>query len=353
MAAVAQTKMNLNPAANASMAFSNTMSDLYNSTAEQLEINSTVTAENLQVALDSMGTGTPEWNEILPGATTFNVNAGKGKIKIECQTVDGYELKVLVRDHGTATISQPSMGFAEVSYDVDEVTAVLVYLWPTGSSSPAPKRAPAARKDVPRAIIRSITIAPEIDVVAKEDPDNAGVYYSTFFDSEKKYQLPAGTEAYVATISGEDMNLTKVADGGQVIPANQAFILKSTSAAVSLSITDAAPVTVSATNHLHGTDTEMAAPENCYVLSGKSDDNTVTGVGFYKYTGTLAAHKAYITVSGGVAHAPRKLRFVFNKENTATGVDQVSSDQVQSTKFIRNGQLIIRHNGREYNVLGF
>ena len=160
---VSHCVMDLNPEGNASMSFSSTVLDQYNTTRQQLEIQSVVSAENLQVALDSMATGKKEWNDLLPGATTFNVNAGKGTIKIECQTVDGYELKVLVRDHGTATISQPSMGIAEVNYEVDEVTAVLVYLWPTGGSNPAPQhRAPAAKKDAaPNAIIKSITIVPD------------------------------------------------------------------------------------------------------------------------------------------------------------------------------------------------
>lgn len=160
---VSHCVMDLNPEGNASMSFSSTVLDQYNTTKQQLEIQSVVSAENLQVALDSMATGKKEWNDLLPGATTFNVDAGKGTIKIECQTVDGYELKVLVRDHGTATISQPSMGIAEVNYEVDEVTAVLVYLWPTGGSNPAPQhRAPAASKNAaPNAIIKSITIVPD------------------------------------------------------------------------------------------------------------------------------------------------------------------------------------------------
>ena len=29
------------------------------------------------------------------------------------------------------------------------------------------------------------------DITANEDPENTGVYYSTFFDSENKYALPA------------------------------------------------------------------------------------------------------------------------------------------------------------------
>ena len=168
-----QTTMNLNPQDNASMSFSSTGNDTYNSSEQQLEIQSVVTAENLQLALDSMATGKKEWNDLLPGATTFNLNAGKGKIRIQCETIDGYELKVLIRDHGTVTVSQPSMGFAEVNYDVDQVTAVLIYLAQTGGASPAPKRAPQATKDAPSAIIRSIQVNPDgADVPTAIDETN-------------------------------------------------------------------------------------------------------------------------------------------------------------------------------------
>ena len=160
----AETQMNLNPESNTSISFATTESgDSYNSTEGQLEISSVVTAANLQLALDSMATGKKEWNDLLPGATTFNVKAGSGKIKIQCQTVEGYELKVLIRNGGTATITQPTIGVAEVNYNVSEVSAVLIYLWPTSGSNPAPaRRAPKAKnEDTPNAIIKSIQVVPD------------------------------------------------------------------------------------------------------------------------------------------------------------------------------------------------
>ena len=38
--------------------------------------------------------------------------------------------------------------------------------------------------------------------------------------------LPAGVEAYVADLSGSDLVLTRIAVAGQVIPADEAVILK-------------------------------------------------------------------------------------------------------------------------------
>ena len=161
--------------------------------------------------------------------------------------------------------------------------------------------------------------------------------------------MPAGVEAYVATISGTDLNLTKIAEAGQVIPANVAVILKATVTSFSLTPSDAAPVTVSATNCLLGTD---VATDNFYVISGHSSDNSVQGVGFYQYSGTLIAHKAYTIYSGG-SGAPKRMRFIFEDEQQATGVDEISQEQkANSQKLIENGQVIIIKNGVKYNAQG-
>ena len=347
----ASAQMNMNPATNANMSFSNTENDSYNSIEKQLEIQSVVDPVALQLAIDSMAAGTKDWNDLLPGATTFNVEPGKGKLNIQCETTAGYELKVLVRGQGTVSVSQPSMGIATVEYDVDEVTTVLIYLAATSGGSSAPKRVQAAKKAEPKAIIKAISVIPMVEVTAKPDPDNEDVYYSTFYDSEKKYQLPAGTEAYVAELNTNELLMTKIAENGQVIPAGNAVILKSEAASVDLIATDDAPVSFSATNHLHGVDSETDAPANCYVLSGHSTDNSVTGVGFYEFTGTIPAHKAYLTISGGAAYAPKKLRFVFNNEQQATGIDN-AADGIMSEKRIENGQLVIIKNGVRYNAQG-
>ena len=192
----------------------------------------------------------------------------------------------------------------------------------------------------------------DYDITANEDPQHAGVYYSTFYHSAVAYELPAGVEAYVAELSGDALIMTKIAEGGQVIPMDNAVILKANSGSITLTPSDDTPVTFTTTNNLHGVDAPSAAPANCYVLSGHSSDNSVIGVGFYQYTGTLKAHRAYAVISGGAAYAPKKLRFVFNNENTATGVENVQSDNVQSTKVLRNGQLIIIRGDKEYNAQG-
>lgn len=189
-------------------------------------------------------------------------------------------------------------------------------------------------------------------LTANQDPNRTNDYYSTFYHSAIQYSLPEGTQAYIATLDGDALNLTKIAEAGQVLPADNAVILKASGSSITLTPSDAAPVTFDATNNLLGVDAATAAPSNCYVLSGHSSDNSVQGVGFYQFSGTLAAHKAYVVIGGGGSMAPKRLRFVFNNENTATGVENVQSDNVQSTKVIENGVLYIEKNGVRYNAQG-
>jgi hypothetical protein len=337
------------PGANSELIFQTTANDKVND--GKLEISTTLNPSQVETFIDRNAAGTQAWLDNLQGALTLNLPAGQGTLSIECYADPGVEFKLKIRGKAAVTIAQTSMGTAEVNFDLEEPTAVIIYLTGAGGYSPAPKRAPAAKAESAKGYIQSISIAPRADIAAKQDPDHAGVYYSTFFDSSRKFTLPAGTEAYVATISGEDMIMNKVVNGGEVLPANTPVILKSNVASLSLTPTDDAAVTISAENALHGVDEATAAPANCYVLSGHSTDNSVTGVGFYEFTGTIPAHKAYLTISGGAAYAPKKLRFVFNNEQQATGIDN-AADGIMSEKRIENGQLVIIKNGVRYNAQG-
>lgn len=116
--------------------------------------------------------------------------------------------------------------------------------------------------------------------------------WATYYKSNVNRVADANTTVYIATVAGDKLTLTAVADKN--IKAGQAVILKSTAATITLtSTTDEATADFSA-NELIGTDVAMAAPANTYVLG-----NGTSGVGFYKYTGTLEANKAYITIAAG------------------------------------------------------
>ena len=201
----------------------------------------------------------------------------------------------------------------------------------------------------------SVTINPAPDphfyVTAKEDPNHAGDFYSTFYHGTNQYELPNdGTEAYVATLSGDVLLLTKIAEGAEVLPNHTAVILKATSSSIALTPSDATPVTVTATNNLQGVDDPISVPTNCYVLSGHATDGSgVTGLGFYRYSGSqLNAHKAYVIISS--ATAPKRLPFVFD---TPTDMEPITNNQLPITnKVIIDGQLIILREGAKYNAYG-
>ena len=185
----------------------------------------------------------------------------------------------------------------------------------------------------------------DVNITPNVDPDNAGVYYSTFFDSQNSYLLPAGVEAYIATISGNDLLMNKIAVAGQTIPADNAVILKSTVNPFTLTVSDATPVTFSDANSLQGTDVAIATPANCYVLNGKN------GVGFYLYNGAeLNPHKAYVIFSG--SFAPQRMRFIFQEEQNATAVDNAEAENTQTIKVVENGALYIIKDGVRYNAQG-
>ena len=182
----------------------------------------------------------------------------------------------------------------------------------------------------------------DVDITAYPDPQNAGVYYSTFYDSQVKYELPAGVEAYIATRDGANLLLSKIAEAGDVIPADNAVILKANAQQFTITPSDEDAVPVNAINDLLGSDVAIATPANCYVLAGTDDV-----VGFYRYTAAqLNAHKAYVLYSAG--NAPRRMPFIFNG---ATGIEHTNA-AVENLKRIENGQLIIIKNGVRYNAQG-
>lgn len=197
--------------------------------------------------------------------------------------------------------------------------------------------------------IRALNEVTGMTLTAHEDPDVAGDFYCTFFHSGRDFKLPAGTEAYVATVTTEALNLVKVANGGQVVPKNVAYILKANSNTIELANADAAAVAISAANDLLGKDYEDAVPAHCYVFSGHSTDNSIQGVGFYEYEGAkLGANKAYVILNTGSNPAPRRLPFVFAG---TTAIDNTNAE-FKSIKTIENGALIIEKNGVRYNAMG-
>lgn len=147
-------------------------------------------------------------------------------------------------------------------------------------------------------------------ISAKEDPKETGTYYATFYSSQWPYLVPAGVTAYTASVNGDALDMLELTDG--VIPAGEGVVLKSETGMFYLNVCDYLDDVDG--NELLGTDTAIAtAPSNCYVLSGTA----ANGVGFYPWTGELAANKAYLVSSG--SNGAASLRFDFG--NGTDGID--------------------------------
>ena len=129
---------------------------------------------------------------------------------------------------------------------------------------------------------KTFTILPGTTVSAKADPYSPGTYYTTFYDSTTSYV--ADCEVYYASAKA-DGTLTLLKAEGNIIKAGEGVVLKSSSASINLAETNQ---TASYNSLLTGSNTETTV-ENVHVLSLGEN-----GVRFYKYSGTMGAHKAYI-----------------------------------------------------------
>ncbi len=293
------------------------------------------------------------------GTSFENANwSGWNKLVVVVDNIEGcvgeyWYLKAEIRNPGyeypTSVTMSGELGIEghdphETNYVVIDLTAVPDGFDITNVDALVLQSAVTGSFTVSRIFLEKPAPLPVTDPITPyADPQDASVYYSTFYDSNFKYELPAGVEAYVADLSGANLLLTKIAEAGEVIPANNAVILKSTVTPFTLTVSDADAVTFTATNDLQGSDTQIATPANCYVLAG-----TDGVVGFYHYTAAnLNAHKAYVVYSG--SQAPGRMRFIFDQ---ATGVENIQGDNVQSTKMMENGVLYIIKNGVKYNAQG-
>ena len=111
--------------------------------------------------------------------------------------------------------------------------------------------------------------------------------------------------------------------------------------------------TAGSENGLHGTLAEEAiSGADYYVLQNNLLCPATAG------EISLAANRAYLMFSEVPDYeeaAPSPLRRVITiqqTENTATGTDQMVNDKSLNGKFIHDGQLLIIHGGKTYNVLG-
>ena len=177
------------------------------------------------------------------------------------------------------------------------------------------------------------------------------------FASAGNVQVPTGVTAYKAAYANNGGNevlvLTELTDG--IIPAGEGVLING-AASTTYGFTSAvsAPTTDMSDNDLIGTTTltdvsAQRATSDIFCLRRTELFGTTA---FCLYSGQyIPAGKAYLALPqlNGQAGAPRNIRMVFN---TATGIEDIQGTQVQSTKVIENGQLIIIRDGKRYNAQG-
>lgn len=200
----------------------------------------------------------------------------------------------------------------------------------------------------------------DIDVTASEDPNHASRYYRTFYDSETDYLMPPSVWAHAGYVSGGNFVLRPVAFDGMVLPRGTAVVLESETPTYRLvPVGNTAPL-YDGENDLVGTDVAIPRTsvgdngENVYVLGKRASvgGNLQVGMGLYKYTGTtLGAHKAYLIYNAPSGQQNAPIRFLFKHEENATGIENLQ-DNTPCTKILRDGQLIIIRDGKEYNAQG-
>lgn len=192
--------------------------------------------------------------------------------------------------------------------------------------------------------------------------DGKGItYWSTFYASNNRL-LPEGVTAYAVKSNNDGRaQLVKVADGGQVIPGGQGYLL-STVRENGFYLTPSAgeAVAAPAENLLTGSDearTFNKAGYKYYIL-GRSGEN----FGFYWQKGTNgnsvnnAAHKAFLRVS--TSSGAKFLSFTFGEETTGiNGITASDAEQNGTALYNLAGQRVAKgykglviKNGKKYLV---
>jgi hypothetical protein len=150
--------------------------------------------------------------------------------------------------------------------------------------------------------------------------------YATLY-SPVALSIPSGITVYKATENGEYLTLTAVAsEAGDVIPANQGFIIAGAEGSYSFTITTGGSV---AGNALTGTVAAISRPAGSYILATGD-----SGVGFYQDgASTIPGFKAYYQPESPVKDF---MGFFFEDDETAIENVIVNENDNENQKAIYN-----------------
>ena len=143
--------------------FSTSTTDTYNEETGQLEITTTLTETQVETAMETLVPGSSEWMSALPGSLIFDIPAGEGKVRVLCAIVPGYSLEVKLEGKAAVSITQSSLGWAEVTYNVAAPLHVVIYLRASNPASAPARIAKDTKDDDPTvgAYIQAVKIAPK------------------------------------------------------------------------------------------------------------------------------------------------------------------------------------------------
>lgn len=186
-------------------------------------------------------------------------------------------------------------------------------------------------------------------------------YWSTFYASNNRL-LPEGVTAYAVKSNNDGRaQLVKVAEGGQVIPGRQGYLLSTANEnGFCLTPSDGEAVAAPVANLLMGSDEAKIFDDASYkyYILGKSGED----VGFYWQKGTggasvnNAAHKAFLRVPA--SSGAKFLSFTFGEETTGiNGITASDAEQNGTVLYNLAGQRVAKgykglviKNGKKYLV---
>lgn len=186
-------------------------------------------------------------------------------------------------------------------------------------------------------------------------------YWSTFYASNNRL-LPEGVTAYAVKSNNDGRaQLVKVAEGGQVIPGCQGYLLSTANEnGFCLTPSDGKAVAAPVANLLMGSDEAKMFDDTSYkyYILGKSGED----FGFYWQKGTdgasvnNAAHKAFLRVPA--SSGAKFLSFTFGEETTGiNGITASDAEQSGTALYNLAGQRVAKgykglviKNGKKYLV---
>lgn len=179
--------------------------------------------------------------------------------------------------------------------------------------------------------------------------------YATYYNATIPYELPAGLTGYIYHNGESEPVFSKAYDPNAIVPQDEALVLGGAPGTYTLHplATDERDVVIpskTADNLLHGTATRTLTAS----LKGEHTFFMALNMNvgeFWQYTGEyFPASRAYLLIDHDSDTDILRIPVRIDETETATDLEAVETDK--AVKYIENGQLLIRKNGRVYNAMG-